>query len=162
MARQAPVDLRVSELVKRVLPWIVLLVGFGALPTWLATGSVMHLWAELAGVLIVLVVMGVNGYVTVLAGREGPRRVALVFMASSMLRLFLCPLLLGGVWLATKLPIESMAIWTAVTYLACLLLESMWVLRALRRHRKRVGPEEPTEQEKPKYTNPEQFRGAGI
>jgi hypothetical protein len=129
---QPALPIHFVSLLKWVLPPVLGMAAFGVLPTWLTCG-----WPGVAGqsvaVFIVLGVMLGCGGLTVYAARQGAGQASTVFLGSSLLRMVLCPTLVGLAWLVTQLPAKPMAVWMMITYLACLALECAWIVRALRR-----------------------------
>ena len=124
-------QVRLGSLVRWVLVPVVCIAAFGAWPTWLVYEG-PGLWAQGAAVSVVLIVMLGSGVVTVYAARQGAGMASTTFLGCSLLRMLLCPGLLGLVWLATEWPVGPMSVWLIITYLACLALEVVWFVRALR------------------------------
>ena len=129
---QPALPIHFVSLLKWILPPVLGMAAFGVLPTWLMCG-----WPGVTGQIVtVLVVLGVMlgcGGLTVYAARQGAGQASTVFLGSSLLRMVLCPTLVGLAWLVTQLPAKPMAVWMMITYLACLALECAWIVRALRR-----------------------------
>ena len=137
MKQSSAVEIRFSALLGWVIPLSAAVGGFGAYPTWMVAG-VIGLWAQAASGACVLVVMVFNGWVTVRVAALGPAKVAVAFSASSFVRLLLCPLLVWIVSEVVGLPYDVMFIWLVIFYLTSLAAECVWVVKALRRHSRRV------------------------
>ncbi|MBN1941767.1 MAG: hypothetical protein JW849_00575 [Phycisphaerae bacterium] len=125
-------DVRLSSLLAWILPAVLGVAIFGALPTWLVSG-----WggvtAEAVAVALVLAVMIASGSLSVAAARAGANSAVTVFMGCSLLRMVFCPLLVGLAWWITDLSLKTMGVWMVIAYLACLTLEAAWIVRALRK-----------------------------
>jgi len=133
----APVklDIRLPSLLRWVLPPVTGMAAFGVLPTWLLAGTA-GIAAEVLAVAVVLGVMIASGGLTVYAAGLGMASAVTVFLGCSLFRLLLCPALVGLVGWLTRLPFAPMGVWMIITYLACLGLESAWIVRALVRKTK--------------------------
>jgi hypothetical protein len=124
-----------GSLVRWVLAPVVCLAVFGAVPTWMTTHRTYGwdgVYAQAAAVGIVLVVMLGSGYLAVIVAQGGTGLISTAFLGGSLVRMVLCPVLMAVVWWATHWPVAPMGIWLVITYLACLTLEVVWVIRALR------------------------------
>ncbi|HDY64820.1 MAG TPA: hypothetical protein ENH84_01135 [Phycisphaerae bacterium] len=124
-------NIRLTSLLKWVLLPVLVMTGFGVLPTWLLLGWV-GVWGQLTAVAIVLCVMLGSGLVTVYYARQNAALASTAFLGSSILRLILCPGMVGLAWWITPLPSKPMGVWMVISYLACLGLESTWIVKALR------------------------------
>lgn len=144
---QPALPINIASLLKWVLPPVLGMSVFGVLPTWLTSGGA-GVAGQIVTVLIVLGVMLGCGGLTVYAARQGAGPASTVFLGSSLLRMVLCPTLVGLAWLVTRLPAKPMAVWLVITYLACLAMECVWIVRALRRNacETKVEPQEKTEE----------------
>lgn len=134
MKEYEAVDIRLSSLLAWVVPASLGAAAFGSLPTWLLNGAA-GLAAEAVAVAIVLAVMLLSGSLSVGAAQQGATPAATMFLGCSLLRMVLCPLLVGMAWWITGLPSKPLAVWMIITYLLCLALEAIWVVRALRKSR---------------------------
>ncbi len=141
-------NIRLSSLLKWVLLPVLVITGFGVLPTWLLLGW-GGVWAQLTAVAIVLCVMLGSGLITVYYARQSASLASTAFLGSSILRLILCPALVGLAWWITALPSKSMGVWMVISYIACLGLESTWIVKGLRENalRKKMNGREEQEQE---------------
>jgi hypothetical protein len=135
--------------VARLLRWVALptlaAAAFGILPTWLMAG-----WTGVAGglvaVAVVLGVMVATGSFTVYAAKQGAGPASTTFLGCSLLRMVLCPLLVGLAWWITALPFNPMAVWLVIAYILCLALEVLWLVLALRRNPTRSAQPTPSTQ----------------
>jgi hypothetical protein len=138
------------------MPWMLGLVAFGVLPTYLMAGW-PGVYAELTGAAGVLAVMMGIGVMTVRAAHAGPARAATVFMGSCVARLVLCPLLLGLMYLVAPLPLAPLAIWMVITYIGTLGLEVVWLIKALRNAAAEDQAERRAAREEPQAPPPQDF-----
>ncbi len=124
-------NIQLSSMLMWVLPVVLGVALFGAIPTWMLDG-----WegvaAETLAVAAVLTVMIASGSLSVGAAKKGATAAATVFMGCSLVRMMLCPLLVGLAWWISQLPAKPMGVWMAITYLLSLTLEAAWMVRALR------------------------------
>jgi hypothetical protein len=135
MKESEALNIRLSSLLKWVLPPVLGVAVFGILPTWLL-GDWIGVTAEAVAVVLVLAVMIGSGSLSVSAARAGATSAATVFMGCSLVRMVLCPVLVGIAWWISDLPLKTMGVWMVITYLACLALEAAWIVQALRKNKK--------------------------
>ncbi|MCK5114418.1 MAG: hypothetical protein KAR11_06620 [Phycisphaerae bacterium] len=128
---QKELNITLKSLLLWVAPPIAVISLFGILPTWLV-GRWDAVWAELVAVAAVLLVMIATGFLTARSAARGASMASTVFLASSMLRMLLCPALTALLWYITKLPAKIMTVWMLITYATALGLECIWIVRALR------------------------------
>lgn len=130
-AKDQPLDLSTGRLLRWVALPTLAAAAFGILPTWLMAG-----WAGVAGglvaVAVVLGVMVATGSFTVYAAKQGAGPASTTFLGCSLLRMILCPVLVGLAWWITALPFNPMAVWLVIAYIFCLALEVLWLVLALR------------------------------
>jgi hypothetical protein len=130
-AKDQPLELSVPRLLRWVALPTVAAAAFGILPTWLMAG-----WAGVAGGLLavglVLGVMVATGSFTVYAAKQGAGPASTTFLGCSLLRMILCPVLVGTAWWISDLPFNPMAVWLVIAYIFCLALEVVWLVLALR------------------------------
>ena len=141
-------NIRLSSLLGWILLPVLVVTGFGVLPTWLLLGW-SGVWAQLTTVAIVLCVMLGSGLITVYYARQSAAMVSTAFLGFSILRLILCPTLVGLVCGITSLPPKPMGTWMVISYIATLGLESTWFVKALRKNalRKKTNGRKEQEQE---------------
>ena len=141
-------NIRLTSLLWWVLVPVLLITGFGILPTWLLLGW-RGVWAQLTAVAIVLCVMLGSGLVTVYYARQSAALASTAFLGFSILRLILCPALVGLAMWITALPSKPMGVWMVISYIATLGLESAWIVKALRKNalQKKMNGTDAQEQE---------------
>ncbi len=138
MSETAGVEIRFSTMLKWLMGLSVSAGLFGATGSYMAAGW-DGIYAEIASWVAVTIVMVCNGLIIVRLGRYGPSRVVMGFAASSILRLVMSPLLVWCAWKLLDLPLSPLFAWLVVFYLASLAAECIWVVRALRRHVRRMA-----------------------
>jgi hypothetical protein len=140
MTEPEVLNIRLSSLLVWVLPAALGVAVFGIFPTWLVSDW-SGVAAEAVTVVLVLAVMITSGSFSVTAARKGATLAATVFMGCSLVRMVLCPVLVGIAWWITGLPIKTMGVWMVIMYLICLALEAAWMVQALRKNKKKGNRE---------------------
>jgi len=128
-------NIKLTSMLGWVVPAVLGAALFGAVPTWMLDGWV-GVAAEATAIGLVLAVMIGSGSLSVGAAKKGATAAATVFMGSSLLRMVLCPALVGAAWWITRLPPKPMGVWMVITYLLSLTMEAAWMVRALRNIKK--------------------------
>lgn len=148
-AESIPLDVRFSALLGWVLPATLGIAVCGIWPTWLLPAGWGGVLSELAAGVVVLSVMVANGLMVVAAAKKGRASAAMAFSASSLVRMVLCPLLTAMVGWIFDLAIMPLGVWMVVFYLTGLMMECVWIVRALRKHRRLYGhPDDSKNEEK--------------
>lgn len=135
LANAVSLDIGIPALLGWVLPVSLGLGVFGIWPTWLVARWPGVL-AELTAGAVVLSVMIANGLMVVAAAKKGRASAATAFSASSLVRMVVCPLLTAAAGWIFGLEIMPLGVWMVVFYLTGLAMECVWIVRALRRHRR--------------------------
>lgn len=126
-------EISLRPLAKHALPFMGGAALFGAIPTWLLSGW-LGIIGEAIAVLGVMLVMLGSAKMVRIAADSGVREACLTFLGASVVRAVACPAVVILIGWATKLPFEPMIIWLAICYVACLFMECIWVVVALKRH----------------------------
>jgi hypothetical protein len=86
---------------------------------------------------IVLGIVLLSAFVVVFSAPGGPSRAALAFVAGGLGRLRLVPAL--GAWAVQEAPVPAgaLGVWLAAFYVATLMAEGAWLIRALNRDARR-------------------------
>jgi hypothetical protein len=143
-------DIKLSALLRAVVPVVAAAAVVGGLPTWKLLGMT-GIYSELVAVCGVVVVMVLNGKLTVLAAKRSARDACIVFLGGSVARVLACPLVVFVAGWLLNLPVVPLSVWLAITYLLCLVVECFWIVVALKRHVKTCKPQKTQMNATPKY-----------